>query len=80
MEGKYEGENEVETTYKIAIPTYMKDYRLPKFRPISEALQLPTRQVYNELSIIPLREMLRSVPFHPTTQVNDRKNIPEIFA
>ncbi|KAF0771325.1 Chitin-binding type-2 domain-containing protein [Aphis craccivora] len=63
-EGKYDANSEVETTYKISIPTYMQNYQLPKFRPITETLQLPVRQVFeNGLPISNLRGQL-GVPFN----------------
>ncbi|XP_060854234.1 uncharacterized protein LOC132932059 [Rhopalosiphum padi] len=63
-EGKYDGNNEVETTYKISIPTYMQNYQLPKFRPITETLQLPVRQIFESgLSITNFRGQL-GVPFN----------------
>ncbi|XP_025195506.1 uncharacterized protein LOC112594756 [Melanaphis sacchari] len=62
--GNYDGNNEVETTYKIPIPTYMQNYQLPKFRPITETLQLPVRQVFESgLSITNFRGPL-GVPFN----------------
>ncbi|XP_060875418.1 uncharacterized protein LOC132948790 [Metopolophium dirhodum] len=63
-EGKYDGNNEVETTYKISIPTYMQNYQLPKFRPVSETFQIPVRQVFESgLSIANLRGQL-GIPFN----------------
>ncbi|XP_022160444.1 uncharacterized protein LOC111026634 isoform X1 [Myzus persicae] len=63
-EGKYDGNNEVETTYKIPIPSYMQNYQLPKFRPVSETFQLPVRQVFESgLSINNLRGQL-GFPFN----------------
>lgn len=71
-EGQYEPENEVESTYKIWIPSSIQNYQLPRFRPVQESLHLPVHtQIYQSgFSIThPPAQQLR-VPFYPTPQVN----------
>lgn len=69
-EGRYEAENEVETTYKILIPSNLQNYHLPRYRPIPEMLQLPVRDVFeNNLSLSPSKQQM-GVSFYPLQQVN----------
>lgn len=69
-EGQYESENEVETTYKILIPADVKNYQLPRYRPIPEPLQLPFRPMFDSrLSLTPIRGQL-GFPFYPIPQVS----------
>lgn len=70
-EGRYEAEHEVESTYKILIPSNVQNYQLPRFRPVPETLQLPVQQVFEggRLSIAPIMGQI-NVPFYPILQVN----------
>ncbi|XP_025195420.1 uncharacterized protein LOC112594691 [Melanaphis sacchari] len=65
-EGKYEAENEVESTYRILIPSNKNNYHLPKFRPVPETLQLSVHQVFGsgQLSLAPIVGQI-GVPLYP---------------
>lgn len=65
-EGKHDSEHEVESTYKILLPSSIQNYQLPRFHPVTGSLHLPIRQVYADsgLSIVPFRSHL-NIPFYP---------------
>ncbi|XP_025404951.1 uncharacterized protein LOC112679381 isoform X2 [Sipha flava] len=76
-EGQYEPENEVQSTYKIWIPSNLKNYQLPRFRPAQESLPLPVHtQIYeSKFSIThpPPAQQLR-VPFYSIPQSWDARD------
>lgn len=70
-EGRYDAENEVESTYRILIPSNIQNYHLPRFRPVPESLQLSVQHVFesDRLSIAPIMGNI-GVPLYPILQVN----------
>jgi len=70
-EGRYDAENEVESTYRILIPSNIQNYHLPRFRPVPETLQLSLQHVFESgrLSIAPIMGNI-GVPLYPILQVN----------
>jgi hypothetical protein len=70
-EGRYEAENEVESTYRILIPSNTNNYHLPRFRPVPETLQLSVQHVFesDRLSIAPIMGQI-GVPLYPMLQVS----------
>lgn len=75
-EGRYDAENEVESTYRILIPSNIQNYHLPRFRPVPETLQLSVQHVFENgrLSIAPIMGNI-GVPLYPILQVNYKINI-----
>lgn len=70
-EGRYDADNEVESTYRILIPSNIQNYHLPRFRPVPETLQLSVQHVFesDRLSIAPIMGQI-GVPLDPILQVN----------
>ncbi|CAH1725016.1 unnamed protein product [Aphis gossypii] len=67
-EGRYDAENEVESTYRILTPSNM-NYHLPRFRPVPETLQLSVQKVFESgrLSVAPIVGQI-GVPLYPILQ------------
>ncbi|XP_060876630.1 uncharacterized protein LOC132949658 [Metopolophium dirhodum] len=68
-EGRYDAENEVESTYRILIPSNIQNYHLPRFRPVPETLQLSVQHVFESgrLSISPIMGKI-GIPLYPILQ------------
>ncbi|XP_050427115.1 uncharacterized protein LOC126837308 isoform X2 [Adelges cooleyi] len=67
-EGKHDFENEVETTYRIVIPSNYPNYQLPRFKPLPGTLQLPIRQIFDGGFRANTVQGQLGVPFYPQGQ------------
>ncbi|XP_050544164.1 uncharacterized protein LOC126907117 isoform X2 [Daktulosphaira vitifoliae] len=67
-EGKGGLENEVESTYRMMLPSNFQNYQFPKFKALAGILQIPSKQIFNQNNFSDLFRGQLGIRFDPLKQ------------